>query len=328
MAESVCRRFGRRGRNLLRRSLSLIVVTIILISGIAAVAADTPVVATPETQGFSTGTAIAVAGTATETDAYTWQISNIALDGAPLQVNAMNFGPYIGVVHIPVLDPLFGDGEVLGEVQYAVAYSENTVADQGLVSYTKNSALDTSNQVVDTRNIQTSKIMEFVGFETGRAVSSEDMVVDGAGEFGLAESQFICPFASDQINLTPEYCNIVEMGSDVDMTIMSLVTDSSERHIAASADVPVAADYDIKITGFGDVPAMGSASAFINTHIQEGRANFFMTVPIHVLDEDYSVDLYSVGKAEDTVYSELTTASGDITLFSKVMSYQSGVRRV
>ena len=129
-------------------------------------------------------------------------------------------------VHIPVLDPLFGDGNVFGEVQYAVAYSENTVADQGLVSYTKNSALETANQVVDTRNIQTSKIVEFVGFDTGRAVSSEDMVVDGAGAFGLAESQFICPFASDQIDLTPPYCNIVEMGSDVDMTLMSMATDT------------------------------------------------------------------------------------------------------
>ncbi|MBP1929019.1 hypothetical protein J2741_001566 [Methanolinea mesophila] len=256
------------------------------------------------------------------------QISNIALDGAPLQVDALNFGPYVGVVHIPILDPLFGDGNVLGEVQYAVAYSESTVADQGLVSYTKNTGLDTSNQVVDNRNLQTSKIVEFVGFDTGRAVSSESLVVDGAGEFGLAESQFICPFAADQIDLTPEYCNIVEMGSDVDMTLMSLVTDSSERHIAASSDVPVAADYDIKVTGFGDIPAMGSASAFIDTHLQEGRTAYVMTIPIHVLDEDYSVDLYSVGKGEDVVYSEMSTASGEITLFQKAMSYQSGVRRV
>ena len=120
----------------------------------------------------------------------------------------------------------------------------------------------------------------------------------------------------------------MEMGSDVDMTIMSLVTESSERHIAASADVPVAADYDIKVTGFGDIPAMGSASAFINTHIQEGRTAYVMTIPIHVLDEDYSVDLYGVGKGEDVLYSEMTTASGDISLFSKAMSYQSGVRRV
>ena len=209
-----------------------------------------------------------------------------------------------------------------------MVYSENTVADQGLVSYTKNSALDTANQVANTRNIQTSKIMEFVGFDTGRAISSEDLIVDGAGEFGLAESQFICPFAADQIDLTPEFCNIVEMGSDVDMTIMSLATDSSERHIGTSADVPVAADYDIKVTGFGDIPAQGSVSAFINTHIQEGRAGFLTTFPLHVLDEDFSIDLYSDPKGEDVAYSEMTTASGDITLFSKAMSYQSGVRRV
>ena len=326
--DSVCRRLGRRGRQQVKGSLNLVVITLVLIFGVTAVCADTPVPATPETQGFVTGTAIAVAGTATETDAYVWQISNIALTGPPLQVNAMNFGPYVGVVHIPILEPLFGDGNVLGEVRYSVAYSEDTIADQGLVSYTKNTGLDTANQVADTSNLQTTKVMEFVGYDTGRAVSSEDLVVDGAGEFGLASDLFICPFAAQQTNLTPEYCNIVEMGSDVDMTIMSLATDSSERHISSSADVPVAVDYAIKVTGFGDIPAMGSASAFINTHIQEGRANFYTTLPIHVLDEDYSVDLYSVGKAEDAVYSELTTASGDISLFSKVMSYQSGVRRI
>ena len=145
----------------MKGSLNLVVITLVLILGIAAVCADTPDPAVPETQGFSTGTAIAVAGTATETDNYVWQISNIALTDPPLQVNAMNFGPYIGVVHIPILEPLFGDGEVLGEVRYAVAYSENTIADQGLVSYTKNTGLDTANQVVDTRNLETSKIVEF-----------------------------------------------------------------------------------------------------------------------------------------------------------------------
>jgi hypothetical protein len=310
-------------------SLKLVVITLVLIFGMAAVCADTPVPAVPETQGFSTGTAIAVAGTATETDAYVWQISDEALNGAPLQIDAFVFegSPYIAVPHIPILDDLFGNGDVDGEVEYSVAYSENTVADQGLVSYTKGSVLDTSNQIVDTRNLQTSKIVEFAGFDTGRAVSSEDLVVDGAGQLSLTELGFICPFAAQQMNVTPQFCNVVEMGSDVDMTLMSLATDTSERHVSRTADVPVAADYDIKVTGIGNTPAQGSVSAFINSHIQEGRAQYVTTIG-HVTDEDIYFDLYDAGKAEDAVYNEMTTASGDVTLFSKVMSYQSGVRRV
>jgi hypothetical protein len=43
----------------------------------------------------------------------------------------------------------------------------------------------------------------------------------------------------------------------------------------------------------------------MNVHVQEARSR----------------DL----KAEDLVYSETTTASGDITLFQKVMSYNSKI---
>jgi hypothetical protein len=288
--------------------------------------ADIPPTATPETQGFSTSTMIAVLGTATETDSLVWQGSNVNLDG-----NLSNSGNIIldrdtgSVALVPRL-PVFNDllGDAPGEVMYTVAYSENTVADQGLVSYAKSSALDTANQVVNTRNFENSKLLEFVGSETGRAVSSEDLVLDTAGAMDITSEVFTCPFAGESTDVTPQFCNIVEMGSDVDMTIMSLATTVSERNVAVTADVPVAADYGIGVTGFGEVPAQGSASASINAHMQEGSAIRWLSFNFETFGQ---ADIYTFGKASDVQYSETTTASGDITMFSKLLSYQSGIRR-
>jgi hypothetical protein len=304
--------------------IAALALVLIVFAGCTSVCADVPVPAVTETQGFTTTTSMAVAGTATETDAYTWQLSNLALDSPPLGApGIIPLGPYIVVPHIPILDPLFGG--TLGEVQYAVTYSEDTIADQGLVAYQKTSSLDTANKVANQQNLQTDKIIEFIGFETGRAVSSEDLLVDGAGQFGLTESLFLCPFVSNDPGITPQFCNIVEMGSTTDMTLMSLASSAGERHVSAMGDVPVEAEYAVKVTGFGTIPATGSVNAVMNTHLQEGRAFYIATFPFG--DDSYA-DMYSAGKVEDLIYSEDTSAIGEVALFDKEMSYQSGVRRV
>ena len=177
----------------------------------------------------------------------------------------------------------------------------------------KGQSLDTKNMVAGTYNFNTQKIAEFVGLETGRMISSENMVLDGAAEGVDTLDFYICPFASDVTNEVPPFCNIIEVGSDVDVTLGSLTTAADERHVMASGDPAVAVDYAIKLTGFGDIPAMGSADAYINAHIQEART---------------SDDVEDGGaKAEDVAYSEYSSAAGDITLFQKVIGYQSGLRR-
>ena len=72
-------------------------------------------------------------------------------------------------------------------------------------------------------------------------------------------------------------------------------------------------DYNIRLTGFGSIPATGTATAFMNVHIQEGGNG-----PLMVTE-------YEFYKAEDLVYSESGTATGDITLFDKVMNYHSKI---
>jgi hypothetical protein len=243
--------------------------------------ADTGINQTPETQGIVTSTAVQALGTVTETDSVVWQTAYADLS-------------------IPPLNP--------EEMAYTMSYTEGTIADQGLVSYTKGQSLDTANKVAGTYNFNTAKVVDFIGLDTGRMITSENMVLDGAGNGSQTSTKYICPFASAATNTVPPFCNIIEVGSDADVTLGSLSTAADERHVMASGDPAVAVDYSIKLTGFGDVPAMGSADAYINAHIQEARG------------ADNT-------KAEDLAYSETSTAAGDITLFQKVIGYQSGLRR-
>jgi hypothetical protein len=290
----------------------VLVITLCMLTGFAL--ADSAVPQTPETQGFVTSTIMQALGTATETDSLSWVITNDGFDGLP---------------NIP---PLFVDLVSI----YSMSYTEDTIADQGLVTYAKQGAVDTQAKVEGQWNTEMVKTMDFVGLDTGRMVSDEEQVLDGAGTFYPSELTFICPFASESSAVLPSFCNIVQEGSSVDLTVGSLATTAKDRFVTAISaqdeiplpsglDLPVSdagveSDYQVKLTGFGDVPAMGSADAFINVHIQEGRG------PLFEADDGEDGDGINQlldPKAEDMTYSEDSTAAGDITLFQKTMSYNS-----
>jgi hypothetical protein len=266
--------------------------------------ADTGVPQVPETQGFVTSTAMSAIGTVTETDSIVNIIANFEVTPP-------------GTIPYPV-------GDLPMHSEYTSTYTEDTIADQGLVTYTKGMTTDTAGMAAtNLYNVQTSKVVEFVGSGTGRMVSDENTVLDGAGTWFYDQSILICPFASSESNINPAFCNIVQEGSSVDLTLGSLTTDTEQRYIMQISkhypvyDLPISdpgveSDYAIKLTGFGDIPAMGSATASINVHAQEARTQL-------------NDDLTPNPKAEDLLYSETTTASGDITLFQKVMGYSSKI---
>jgi hypothetical protein len=264
----------------------------------AAAFADTGVPQVPETQGFSTSTFMSALGTVTETDSIVNVIASQELDGT-----------------YPLIE---------GESMYTSTYAENTVADQGLVTYAKEMTADTAGMATTNLfNVKTGKVVEFVGTDTGRMISDENSVLDGAGVSIWDRVLMICPFASPDTNsANPPFCNIVEEGSSVDLTLGSLATGTSQRYIMEVSDSDIGydypisdpgveSDYQITLTGFGDIPAAGSAEAYLDAHIQEGKV--MAGIPPEA------------PKAEDLVYSELTTVSGDITLFQKVMSYTSKI---
>jgi hypothetical protein len=299
----------------------------VTIAMIGSACADQPVTADPEIQGLTTATSVIATGFSSESDSLAWSSSNLALDSrlqAPGGSIISTDGGAMLIMHnIPVFDDILGSGNP-GEVQYTVGYSEVTQASQGEVTYLKSTGIDTGNKVVGQDNLQASKQVTFRGLDGGHVDSSETILVDGAGSVGNTSTKLLCPFAVETSSYVPEYCNILRVGSNVDMTTVSYTTSASEQHISATADIPVAAGYAMNLGGIGSTAASGDASVETSAHIQEsGLVRYIGTFSFYPFG---TVDAYRTGKQEDLQYHETTTVSGSIDRFAKAVSYESGMR--
>lgn len=293
----------------------------ILVVGMAM--AEDPIPAVPETQGISTSTAVVCLGTVTETQSVTWTTSTADIrDNPPLDPW---YNAFVGVETEGAI--LFAWENSTPERVSTTSYSDTILADNGYVELNKLSTADTGNKQANQNNLKTQKQLDFVSFadSMGRATTAESLLVDSISMGSQASERFMCPWAEPAGDAIPPYCNIIEMGSTFSGSQVSMVTSASERTIAKAADIPVAVDYSVGLSG------TGSASAYIRAHIQEGRykdtvtniAGVFTPVVGFLAIEQYPEFDQSV----DLSYSEKTTASGTIEAFSKSMSYQSGVRR-
>jgi len=300
-------------------SLGTFAVLALMIS-IGVVIADPMIPQTPEIQGFTSGTTMNVVGLAMENDAIAWQDSNLNLSttlATPSHMQIVGSGPYYEDVPglYPVLDADYGNTP--GQDIYTVAYDEATTAVNGNVAYNKGLSINTGNKVASQSNINADKVVTFSGTDAGAMQSSEDLMVDGAGQVDYTNTRMLCPFAATSSSLIPPFCNIVQTGSSVDLTSGRLVTSSHERTVAATADPGVEAGHDISVTGIGDSPALGSANAYFKLHTQEGSGKYVADL--------ITMKIYKVSKLEDMQYSETTSASPVIAKFTKSMDYNSGL---
>jgi len=215
-----------------------------------------------------------------------------------------------------VNSPPLGDSEK----QATNVYTESTDAKNGQnIEYSSTFTADTANKVLGTSNVQAHRSIQYESdtSKDGRMTSSEKLVMDLVGATGNTEDSYLCPFASAKSEDLPAFCNIVQMGSSMDVTYANVVTDASLRDIQATADFPAEMSYSINakpviITtdeGMFQQPTTGSITAFMDVHTQEARGN--NDVP-----------------EADFVYKESTTASGYISNFVKEMYYQDGALRI
>jgi len=291
--------------------------------------ADPSIPAVPETQGVTIATSAQVAGWFDEDQEVAWQISNSPLG------SSLNFpnptipaGPYM--IYWPgnvVLEEVFGDADTTrGGVLYSSVYSEQTSATNGDIEYSKQFSAETGNQIAGGSNIEAERLIAFSTDTSGRLVSSEYIMVDGVGQFSLTDNVLLCPFASDASEFVPQFCNMAEMGSDLDVSTGSVSTATSDRFIAASGDYPVNVEYGIRLTGIDDEPAEGSVSAFMNVLDMEGEITTLVRVPFSI-PEQGTAYLLQTGLASELRYEELTGVYGQIAVFEKDMHYESGMRR-
>jgi hypothetical protein len=197
-----------------------------------------------------------------------------------------------------------------GQVQYTTAYDANIVAQAGHTSFVKSMNIDTRNKVIGQSNLDAKTALTYIATDNGgNVVGSENLMLDGAGMPTTAADKMLCPFASAGGNVIPAYCNILQAGSKYDLTVGSVTTSANDKFIGSDGTIPVVLNYAINVkpyTASGtQVPATGSAMAYIKAHIMEGNDN-------------------KTNKAEDLTYSETSSANGYIYSFNKVIAYQSG----
>jgi len=254
-----------------------------LIALTGVVMADQVVNATPETQTITTSTAIIADGLVMDNAGLAWTLSNQAINAPPLGA---------------------------GEVQYTTAYDASTVAQAGTTTFVKTMAIDTRNKVLSQSNVKADTAVTFIATaDGGNIVGSENILIDGAGNWTLASDRMLCPFSSQPVDIIPAYCNIVQAGSAYDLTVGSVTTAANDRFVGTDATNPVVLNYAINVKPYGttqgQIPAIGSASAYVKAHIQEARDN-------------------TSAKAEDLTYSETSSVNGIISAFTKTIAYQSG----
>jgi hypothetical protein len=259
---------------------------LISLAGIAC--ADRGLDPTPESVGITTSTTIDAVG---RFDSST----QFAATGISSSSNGLNDVP-------PLAD---------GDVIYSAVYTEDTQSNGvGIIQYDKELSIDTGGMMAGQSNIEANKQLVYVGIDGGRVYSEEYIMIDGVGTPGDASQSLLCPFATGGAGSFPAYCNLIEAGSTIDMSVANVRTSTDGRFILTSADYPVELNHQILVTELIDgVPSQGLASAFMNALIMEG----------------YGDTPSSLG--ERIELSEYTSIYGDITVFDKDMHYESGMRR-
>ncbi len=266
--------------------ISFVIFSIFIVS-MGVVFADQVVPGLPSDQGLSIQTVRIADGLVMEQSSLALQISNQSLP-----TNSSS----------PMLNP--------GQILYTTAYDQSITAQGGITTLVKDLTINTKNTVAGQSNIKADTSVSFIATaDGGNLVGEENLLLDGAGNPTNASDRMICPFAAGDGNVIPAYCNIIQAGSKFDLTVGSVTTGANDRFIGTDATNPVVLNYDINVkpygTSQGQIPAIGSAMAYVKAHIQEGRN-------------------WNITKNEDLTYSETSSAQGTISAFNKVIAYQSG----
>ena len=266
----------------MRTFLALSIGLLIFATGI--VMADSGINATTETQGITISTSVIMVGNFQSSTDLAWTTTT---------------NPD-GLSEVPPLT---------GGAVYQAVYTEDTMSNGvGQIWYDKDLTVDTGEKLNGQSNIEAVKEIAFIGKDGAQIYSDEYIMISGTAFPTSAKDAAICVFGSSSSNSIPAFCNRVEAGSTIDMSIVNTRTVTSGRFIVPSADTPVELTHNIRVDELDGVPSQGKVSAFIQGSIQEGRKS-------------------TIAPFEEIEFKDTTSVDGEITLFDKVMNYRSGVKR-
>jgi len=285
-------------------SVAIIVSLILIIPSIAVILPPNTV----ETQGIATSTVASVIGDFSHHSDLRWDLSSEVL-GANIEDSPE--GPIV----LPE-PPLF----FRNEVQMYTTYSEDTEARDGLMEYRKETSVDTHATAGAGFNVENERLFAFTGTDTGRVLSTENLMMFNVGTTVDTLGSTICPFAADIYDCYPYFCNQVETGSTIDMSIVSAGSSAQLRNVndpgepghwppMPTVDDPARMHYGIRVTENDGVPSSGFVSAYLDIHNLEGETDFF-----DQLGQQFDLE-------------ENRMVSGDVSTFSYLVQYESGIVR-
>ncbi len=292
--------------NGMKKILILFIIAAFLVTGYAL--ADIGAPQTPETQGIVTSTSVNAVGNLATSTEIQWRTTD---------------SPG-GLSEIPPLLEAYN-------LIFESVYTEDTQSDgTGLILYDKELDVETSAQITGQWNIEATKQLAFVGIDGAAVTSSDTIMVDGAAAPYDTKSVIACPFAPQITEIYPSFCNRAEAGSTIDMTVANVRTTTTDRFVLSEGPYPVGAsgnvelNHDIRVSELvGGVPSSGLASAYMDVLIQEARG-----LIIENGETNFNGDGHPYNTLMERIeFSEETSADGSITLFEKMMHYESGMVR-
>ncbi len=202
-----------------------------------------------------------------------------------------------------------------GQAIATVGYNEHTMAVGGAITYEKTFQVDTASKTEAGNNLQVDKIIEFNATNDnglgGRMVSEEDVLVDTISS-AVDPATNCCPWGEPET--LPAEHETVMAGSKMDVTEVSAHTGATARVISDDTDTPVSLTYDFDARGINQTPgdmdnaAVGSATVFVDAHIQTGNAS-----------------TENPGLGTDVEYNDVTSVDGLFEL-ARTVDYSSSPR--
>jgi hypothetical protein len=178
-------------------------------------------------------------------------------------------------------------------------------------------------------NIENERLITYDGINGNQIFSTEDLMLETVGTPGVpcaltSSCVFPCPLCGCN-NCYPAFCNRIETGSTIDMSIVSASSSARLRNIneeaggeneywppIPSVEGPARLRYNIRVDDVSAIqPSVGFVSAYLDLQIQEGGA----TCP-------------GIGLPfQEVVVKDRKSIDGKVSLFDHVVEYDSGIKR-
>ena len=168
-------------------------------------------------------------------------------------------------------------------------YTEDTSALNRAISFDKVGTVDTRAKSGRDWNVENNRMITFTGYHAGSVASTEDLNLEAVGTSIPLTFSTVCPFGcgcAGECDCLPMFCNIIGVGSAIDLDTFSLVSTANLRNVnkkgnpgfyppIPTADEPARLYYQIEVTGqFSSILANGMISTHLDEQGKEGGTEF------------------------------------------------------